>query len=141
MSVLQDKRLVYGTKIQVIKMVWNMLNREELNKFISETYGAAAEFPWHQYPDFAVYRHEGNKKWFAVVMNLPMSKFGLPDDKTVNVVNLKCDPLMTGSLQRESGIFPAYHMNKLHWISVLLDGTVDDEKLKWLLDISFELTE
>lgn len=117
-----------------------MFSRENLDKYISETYGVAAEFPWSQYPDFAVYRHNGNKKWFAVVMNLPMSKFGLSDDKTVDVVNLKCEAIMTGSLHNENGIYPAYHMNKSYWISVLLDGTVDDEKLKWLLDISFDLT-
>ena len=117
-----------------------MFNRENLDKYISEVYGVTAEFPWIQYPGFAVYRHGSNKKWFAVVMNLPMSKFGLSDDKTVDVVNLKCDPIMTGSLHKENGIFPAYHMNKSHWISVLLDGSVDDERLKWLLDISFDLT-
>lgn len=117
-----------------------MLSRENLDKFILEAYGVAAEFPWIQYPGFAVYRHSGNKKWFAVVMNLPMSKFGLTDDKMVDVVNLKCDPIMIGSLRKENGIYPAYHMNKSYWISVLLDGTVDDEKMKWLLDISFDLT-
>lgn len=117
-----------------------MFSRENLDKYISKIYGITAEFPWIQYPDFAVYRHAGNKKWVAVVMNLPMSKFGLPDDKTVDVVNLKCDPIMTGSLHMENGIYPAYHMNKSYWISVFLDGTVDDEKLKWLLDISFDLT-
>ncbi len=117
-----------------------MFSRENLDKYISEIYGITAEFPWIQNPGFAVYRHAGNKKWFAVVMNLPMSKFGLSEDKTVDVVNLKCDPIMTGSLHKENGIYPAYHMNKSYWISVLLDGTVDDEKLKYLLDISFDLT-
>ena len=116
-----------------------MLSRENLDKYISETYGVTAEFPWIQYPGFAVYRHGNNKKWFAVVMNLPGSKFGLPDE-TVDAVNLKCDPIMTGSLHKEKGIYPGYHMNKSYWISVLLDGSVDDEKLKWLLDISYDLT-
>ncbi len=117
-----------------------MLNRENLDKYISEIYGVTSEYPWLQYPGFAVYRHRGNKKWFAVVMNLPKSKIGLSGDEVVNVVNLKCDPIMTGSLHKEKGIYPAYHMNKSYWISVFLDGTVDDEKLKWLLDISYDLT-
>ena len=117
-----------------------MLSREDLDKYIMETYGVTAEFPWIQYPDFSVYRHTGNRKWFAVVMNLPRSKFGLSDDETVDAVNLKCDPIMTGSLHKEKGIYPGYHMNKSYWISVLLDGTVDEEKLKWLLDISYDLT-
>lgn len=117
-----------------------MLNRENLDKHISETYGVTAEFPWIQYPSFAVYRHSNNKKWFAVVMNLHKSKLGLPEDETVDVVNIKCDPIMTGSLHKDDGIFPGYHMNKSYWITVLLDGSVDDEKLKWLLDLSFDLT-
>lgn len=117
-----------------------MLNRENLDKYISETYGVTAEYPWIQYPGFAVYRHNGNKKWFAVVMNLSKSKFGLPEDETVDVVNLKCDPIMTGSLHKDNGIYPGYHMNKSYWVSAFLNGTVEDEKLKWLLDISFDLT-
>ncbi len=117
-----------------------MLDRKNLDKYISESYGAAAEFPWVSAPSYAVYRHESNQKWFAVVMNIPKSKLGLESDDIVNVVNLKNDPIMIGSLQKDDGIFPAYHMNKSYWITVLLDGTVEDDKLKWLLDISFQLT-
>ena len=45
---------------------------------------------------------------------------------------------MVGSLLRENGFYPAYHMTKSSWISVVLDGSADDEKIKMLLDISFE---
>ncbi len=117
------------------------LNRENFDKYISETYGINPDFPWLKYPSFSVYRHSNNKKWFAVVMNLHKSKLGLSEDETVDVVNLKCDPIMSGSFCKDDGIFPAYHMNKNYWISVLLDGSVDDEKLKLLLDISYELTD
>ena len=41
---------------------------------------------------------------------------------------------------QEKGIFPAYHMSKTCWISVLLDGSVSDETLSFLIDVSFELT-
>ena len=59
----------------------------------------------------------------------------------IDVVNLKCDPVLIGSLRMEKGIFPDYHMSKDKWISVALDGSVDDEKIKMLLDMSYELTE
>ncbi len=117
-----------------------MLNREKFDKYISYYYGVTGEYPWVQYPGYTVYRHSSNKKWFAVVMNLPKAKLGLKEEGTVDVVNLKCDPVMIGSLHKENGIFPAYHMNKTYWISVLLDGSVEDEKIKWLLDLSFDLT-
>lgn len=117
-----------------------MLNRENLNTYIADTYGIKAEFPFVQTPLTAVYRHENNKKWFAVMMNLHKTKFGLAKEGFVDVVNLKSDPIIIGSLLKDDGIFPAYHMNKAYWISLFLDGSVEDEKIKWLLDISFELT-
>ena len=74
-------------------------------------------------------------------MSVQKSKFGISEEALVDVVNLKCDPLMIGSLHKEKGIFPAYHMNKNYWISVFLDGSVDAETIKWLVSLSFELTD
>lgn len=47
---------------------------------------------------------------------------------------------MLGSLLEEKGFYPAYHMNKEHWITIFLDGSVDDEKILSLIDISYDLT-
>ena len=116
------------------------MERAVLDKLITDTYGAVAEYMWEKYPAFAVYRHHNNKKWFAVIMEIPKSKIGLKDDGLVNVVNLKCDPLLIGSLLLEDGIHKGYHMNKNYWITLCLDGSVDEEKIKWLLDMSFDLT-
>lgn len=115
------------------------MNKIEFAEYITETYNSDPEYPWADHPEYAVFRHGSNRKWFALIMDIPGSKLGL-DSETVSIVNLKNDPIMSGSLRNEPGIFPAYHMNKESWISVLLDGTVPDEKLKMLLDISFELT-
>lgn len=73
-------------------------------------------------------------------MEISKSKIGLNDNGLVNVVNLKCDPLLIGSLLFEKGIHKGYHMNKNHWITVRLDGSVDNDKIKWLLNMSFDLT-
>lgn len=116
------------------------MNRSELEKFISDNYVCTSDFPWVQYPSFRVFRHPNNKKWFAVIMDIPKNKIGLPSDDMISVVNLKSDPIMVGSLLRENGFFPAYHMTKNSWITVALDGSADDEKIKMLLDMSFEAT-
>lgn len=116
------------------------MNRSELEKFISDNYVCTSDFPWMQYPSFRVFRHSNNKKWFAVIMDIPKNKIGLPFDDIISVVNLKSDPIMVGSLLRENDIFPAYHMTKNSWISVALDGSANDEKIKMLLDMSFEAT-
>lgn len=117
------------------------MNRENLDKHIESVYGVSAEFPWISAPTFAVYRHQGNNKWFAVIMEIPKSKIGVEEEGNINVVNLKSDPLLIGSLILDKGIHPAYHMNKNHWITVCLDGSVEEEKIKWLLDLSFEMTD
>lgn len=115
--------------------------RSLLDKHINSYYGVIAEFPWLSQPTYAVYRHQNNEKWFAVIMQLPKNKIGLAGDKLVHVVNLKCEPLLIGSLILENGIHKAYHMNKNHWITVRLDGSVEFEKIKWLLDLSYDLTD
>lgn len=113
---------------------------KQLQQFIEETYGAEAEHPWAKYPNYTVYRHRNNQKWFALMMDISKDKLGLPESGTICVINVKCDPLLIGSLRGEAGIYPAYHMSKTSWITVALDGSVHDEKIKWLLDMSFDLT-
>lgn len=116
------------------------MNRKELDKFITDFYGASPEFLWMSQPTYAVYRHSRNNKWFAVIMEISGDKIGLNTDKTIEVVNLKCDPLLIGSVLMEEGIHKGYHMNKNYWITVRLDGSVAADKIKWLTDLSFELT-
>lgn len=85
-----------------------MSERKILNDYIFEKYNTKPEFPWIKYPGFAVYRHSTNNKWFAVMMNIPKSKLGLENNEEADIINLKCDPLMIGSLCFDEGIFPAY---------------------------------
>ena len=112
--------------------------RKELESYIVDKYSIEPEYPWAKMPTFAVFRHSNNKKWFAVIMTITKDKLGFDSTESIDIVNLKCDPLM--NVTTEKGVFPAYHMSKTHWISVVLDGTVEKEKLEWLLDLSFDLT-
>ena len=115
------------------------MNREKLEEYISLKYNTDAEYPWESDPAHAVFRHKHNRKWFALIMKIDSQKIGLSGGN-INVINLKCDPMLIGSLVLEDGIHPAYHMNKNHWITVRLDGSINEDKIHWLLDLSFELT-
>ena len=117
------------------------MNRYELEKYIEETYCVTGECLWERHPTDKVYRHSDNRKWFAVFMEISKKKLGLIDSGHIQVVNLKCDPLLIGSFRLETGIYSAYHMSKAHWLTVALDGTVDDDKLRFLLDMSYDLTK
>lgn len=116
------------------------MDRQELERYITETYSAEAETPWVKYPDNTIFRHSGNRKWFAATLKVPKEKLGLSGHGVVDIVNLKCDPLLAGTLRETPGVCPGYHMNKEHWISVLLDGSVAEGTVKTLLDMSYDLT-
>ena len=117
------------------------MTRLELAAYLVDTYSATGEHLFARYPGFQVYRHNANKKWFAVIMDIQRKNLGLVGDGEISVVNLKCDTRLIGSFRGEPGIFPGWHMNKAHWLSVALDGTVEDEKIKFLVDMSYELTK
>lgn len=115
------------------------MDRESLFAYISEQYGTEPEYPWADSPDAAVLRNIGGK-WYGLVMNIHGEKLGVPEKGLVDVLNVKCSPILSGDLRQKEGIFPAYHMNKNHWLSLLLDGTVSDEEVKALLDMSHQMT-
>ncbi len=116
------------------------MNRSQLDKSIPDKYGVTAERLFEKNPGFQAYRHNDTKKWFAMIMDIPKSRLGLGVQDIIDVVNLKCDPLLIGSLRMEQGFYPAYHMNKENWITVALDGSAPDDKIKMLVDMSYELT-
>ena len=116
------------------------MTRPELAAHLTDTYSAAGEQLFAKYPSFQVFRHHGSKKWFAVIMDIPRKNLKLSGEGEISVVNLKCDTRLIGSFREEPGIFPGWHMNKAHWLTVVLDGTVEDEKIKFLVDMSYELT-
>ena len=74
------------------------MDRAAFDRHIRDCYGVEADHPWAGAPGYAVYRHPGSGKWFAVVMDLPGEKLGLPGGSRVDALNLKCDPLLLGSL-------------------------------------------
>ena len=105
---------------------------------IQEKYGNQLEFLWEKSPDTAVLRHEGNKKWYAVLMKISWDKLEKGREGQVEAVNLKHDQV--ADLLSKKGIYPAFHMNKRYWISLPLDDTLTDEKVLELFEKSWFLT-
>lgn len=116
------------------------MEREQFIQYITEEYGIEGECLWPRYPRYRAFRHAGNRKWFALVMDVPQNRLGLQGTEILDVVNLKCDPVLIGSLRKEPGFFPAYHMSKTNWITAALDGSVPEEQLKKLLAMSYDAT-
>ena len=108
--------------------------------YVRTTYGVEPDYPFPTAPDYPVLRHPDTCKWFALIMDVPRYRLGLSGEERVDILNIKCDPLLSGSLRLQEGYFPAYHMNHDGWLTILLDGTVPLDEITPLLDMSFELT-
>lgn len=117
------------------------MNKKQFEEFVQSVFDVVPDFPWDDSPDAEVFRHRDNKKWFALVMSVSRRKLGEDDDTVIDVVNLKCENLLIGSLVLENGIYNAYHMNKKYWITVALDGSVSSDQIEFLTNMSYELTK
>lgn len=116
------------------------MNISTLSTQIEQRYSAQAEYLWEKFPDYAVFRHQSNRKWFAVLMVVEADKIGLVKEGKISIINVKANPEEIGSLRMMKGVYPAYHMNKEHWLSLHL-SEIDEALLFELLDESFALTQ
>jgi predicted DNA-binding protein (MmcQ/YjbR family) len=97
--------------------------------WIKSEFSAGPEFLWEKYPDYAAFRRPDNRKWFAIIMTVDRGKLGLPGRGNVEIINLKGLPADVEARLAEGRFLKAYHMNKTHWFTVCLDGSVPDEEL------------
>ena len=114
--------------------------RRQVEAYIGEAYDVVPEYLWKD-SDSAAIRHKADKRWFGVLMpGIAWRKLGPDRDGTVDVLDVKCDPVVLPSLIDGKGLFPGYHMNKQHWLTIALDGSVPMEKIIWLIDASYMMT-
>ena len=116
------------------------MTKQEFLEYCLNTFGTSPDYPFDEDFETAVLRHANNRKWYAIVMRVSRRKFGFDSDEIIDVVNLKLPTEMFGSFGATDGVYPAYHMNKLHWISVLLPDASDDV-VQFLVNVSFEATK
>lgn len=115
--------------------------RADILQYAAQTYQTVADYPWEGDSISAVLRHAGTRKWYGILMRVRWTSLGEQKEGYVDIVNLRCDPATISSLRTVPGFYPAYHMHKGNWITVLLDGSVDKGLICSLLDDSFLLTK
>ena len=112
-----------------------------LADYVKGRYRASLEFLWGNSPDAAIWRRDDNRKWFGIMMVVSRRKLGFDSDERVAVMNFKHDAKQDGTITDGAKYFPAYHMSKVHWVTVVLDGSVPTEELTARLDRSYELAK
>lgn len=115
--------------------------REKLFEYVKEKYTSTPEYLWSRFPDYAIFRHSDNKKWFGLVMNVRKEKLGLDGEEKVDILNVKLsDPLLVDMLIQQPGYMRGYHISRGNWVSILLDGSVPFDEICGWLNESFMTT-
>ena len=125
----------------IVKNCFKSLDyRKILLDYVKEKYGTIPEEPWED-NNHATIKTTNSKKWYGIFIYLPYKTLGLDKSGKIDVLNVKLNPELIESLIDKKHFFPAYHMNKKYWITILLDSDMDLDLIKSLIDESFKLVE
>ncbi len=113
--------------------------RKTILAYALKAYGTEPDYPWAEDNTSAVLRRGEDKKWYGLIMTIPWQTLGVPKAGVTDILNLKLDPELILLLLEEKGYFPAYHMNKTHWLTLLLDGSLSLAEVSRWLDLSYHL--
>lgn len=116
-----------------------MVSRNTVIEYLTSEYHKTPEFLWKKFPSYAIFRHN-NGKWFAAIMQVDPKAFKLTGDQNIDIINLKIDPELGNILKQKAGYYSGYHMNKEHWLSIVLDEHTNFEELKTLIQDSYLMT-
>ena len=117
----------------------NGATRQDVLEYAANQYGTQAEYLWANAPNYAVLRRADSRKWYGIIMDVPRKRLGLNGDGISDILDIKCDPFEREVLLNQKGFVPCYHLNKTHWIGILLDGSADRSLVFQLIDDSYAL--
>ncbi len=103
-----------------------------VNNYIYETYDGTPDFLWPNIPSYGAYRLANSKKWYAIIGSVPLYKLDHASNsrQEVEVINVKVDSDKIKDILAQKGYYPAFHMNKKCWVSIILDDTLRDTEIQ-----------
>lgn len=123
------------------KTVFQSGYSQSVIEYARNTYGDELEFLWEKSPKNAILRRKDNRKWYAAVLTIAKSKLGAFPDEEIEVLDLRAAPEAIPDMVDGKRVFAGYHMNKKHWITLPLDGTLPAEEICAMLDTSYALAK
>ncbi len=121
--------------------VYTSLQTKNVVEYIKNNYGDKLEYLWQKFPDYAIWRRKDNKKWYGVLMTLPKYKLDEKTKEKIDILNVRVEPEKIDSIVNNQNVYKGYHMNKKHWISLVLDNSIDNILVYNLIDKSFILAK
>lgn len=112
---------------------------KEVIQYVRDTYQDELEFLWPRTPNNAIWRRKDTGKWYCALLVLSRRKLGLDSDETIEILDLRAPVEEIKTLVDGKKFFPGYHMNKKHWITICLDGSVSMDEIKTYIETSYQL--
>lgn len=123
------------------KKIFRSDNAGKIIRYINEQYQNQPEYLWQKFPENAVIRRTDNRKWYAVLLRVEKSKIGQTGNEKTEILNLKAPPETIKQLVDGKKYFPAWHMNKKHWITLCLESAIDWPEIAARIDESYHLAK
>lgn len=113
----------------------------KLIAYVREKYGDELEYLWEKFPDNAVWRRKDTEKWYGALLTVSRRKLGIQSDEIVEIIDLRCEPELLQNIVDNERYYPGWHMNKRHWYTIILDGSVPLEQICRKIDESYLLAK
>lgn len=114
---------------------------KDIIAYVREKYGDKLEFLWEKFPDNAIWRRKDNKKWYGALLTVKANKLGLDGDTPIEILDLRIKTEDIEATVDNTHFFMGYHMNKKHWYTILLDGSIPTEEICRRIDESYLLAK
>lgn len=121
--------------------VFKSIDAQKVIQYVRDTYHDELEFLWPRFPTNAIFRRKDTKKWYAALLVLSKRKLGIASDEAIDIIDLRITPEDIDSVIDNKTFFPGYHMNKKHWYTICLDGSLSIEEIYQRIDISYKLAK
>ena len=118
--------------------IYNSEVAKDVINYVNKKYSDELEFLWKN-SESAICRRKDNQKWYAVFQKVSKSKLGEFKDDFVEIIDLREVPQIIDKIVDNDRIFRGFHMNKNHWITICLDGSVSKNQIYEKIDKSYVL--
>ena len=119
--------------------IFKFSQTKQIIEYVEKKYVDKLEFLWKKFPNDAVFRCKDTKKWYVAILTTSKKNFGFDSNSSIEVIDLRNVP--NDKIVDNQKIFKGYHMNKKNWISIVLDDSVETQKIEKLIDNSHKLAE
>ncbi|QHX36571.1 MmcQ/YjbR family DNA-binding protein [Spiroplasma sp. BIUS-1] len=121
--------------------IYSNIQTKNIIEYMDQKYSIKPNFLWEKHPKYSVFKNKKNDKWFALIMEINLSKIGFKENEIEEILVIKDLPENVANKIEQNNYYPAYHMNKSNWYTVILNNSLSNNVLYNLIDTSYELVK